>query len=451
MFSRLRTQASADDGIALVLVIGIGMVMMIFIVGLTGMAMNSLKSARSHVVHAQTIDAAEAGVDQTLARLQKNQSYVSPAGLTITDPAFSPTSGWSTPAAESSWAKTQLLAMAATPANVQHTPQGDFVALRAANLNAVYSMGFVPSVANATRTRLVKAEYIFSSYHPSNAILANGNISCCASYETGLAPGVPPTTTISIHSNGTLADVPTSVNGGIVTGSCSVAGSGCTYSPKETVPAIDPRVVYNSQSPLYAASWYDLCPDGTVRAPNTASSAVPCTGTVLSSTLPYRGWTKSGTTWDVDDNGTAYPGVYYIYQGSVHVGNSHGATITGATTILTESATNRACPRTAANITLDNKSTWSGGPFIPGMMVLSGGNFYQNNQATTTGTGGGYLAQGSVNMHTSSHDQLIGLLLGEDLCGETNDLQGSLLYYDGGDDLPILPLVRTTLELELSK
>jgi hypothetical protein len=403
-------------------------------------------------VHGQTIDAAEAGVDQTLARLQKNQSYTYPTGLTITDPAFNSTSGWSTPAAESSWARTQLVAMAATPANVQHTAQGDFVALRAANLNAVYSMGFVPNVASATRTRLIKTEYIFSSYHPSNAIQTNGNISCCASYELGLAPGTPVTTTIGIHTNGTLGGIPTSANGGTVVATCSVASAGCPFSAREDVPPIDPRDVYHSQSGLWTASWYDLCPDGTVRAPNTASNATPCTGTTLSATLPFRGWTKSGTTWDVDDNGTAYPGVYYVYQGSVHFGNSQTATITGATTIITESSTNRQCPRTGpADVTLDNKSTWSGGPFIPGMMVLSGGNFYQNNQAVATPLGGGYLAQGSVNQHTSSHDALIGLMVGENFCGEVNDLQGSILYYDGGDDLPLRPLVRTTLELELTK
>jgi hypothetical protein len=83
-------------------------------------------------------------------------------------------------------------------------------------------------------------------------------------------------------------------------------------------------------------------------------------------------------------------------------------------------------------------------------MAVSGGNFQQNNQAAITGTGGAYVAQGSVNQHTSAHDALIGLVLAEDFCGETNDLQGSILYYDGGDDIPVGELVRTTLELEIT-
>jgi hypothetical protein len=207
--------------------------------------------------------------------------------------------------------------------------------------------------------------------------------------------------------------------------------------------------VYNSESSKYSGAWYDLCPDGKVRSPNTAANGVPCTGTVLSASGAYRGWSLSGTTWDVDDNGTGFPGVYYVYRGNVHFGNSQTATITGATTIITEATANRACPRTDGNVTLDNKSSWSGGPKMPGMMVMAGGNFQQNNQATTSGTGGAYLAQGSVNQHTSAHDGLIGLMIAEDFCGETNDLQGSILYYDGGDDLPLGSLIRSTLELEL--
>jgi hypothetical protein len=312
-------------------------------------------------------------------------------------------------------------------------------------------MGFSPSVNNATRTRVMKAEYIFSTYHPSNAILTNGNITCCASYEVGLAPGVSSTTGIGIHSNGDLGGVPGSANGGTVTatasGSCS---SPCTSgSPRETVPAINPRTIYNSQSAIYSSNWYDLCPDGKVHAPNTAAAATPCTGAILSSTLPFRGWDKSGSTWDLDDSGTAYPGVYYVYQGDIHTGNSHTADITGATTLITESSNNRGCPKTDGNITVDNKSTWSGGPYIPGVMAVAGGNFYQNNQGVVSGNGGAFIAQGSVNQHTSSHDALVGLMLAENFCGETNDLQGSILYYDGGDDLPIGELIRTTLELEL--
>jgi len=44
-----------------------------------------------------------------------------------------------------------------------------------------------------------------------------------------------------------------------------------------------------------------------------------------------------------------------------------------------------------------------------------------------------------------------GLLIAENFCpGETNTLQGSILFFSGAVDLPISPLVRSTLELELN-
>ncbi|MDQ1704040.1 MAG: hypothetical protein QOF18_406 [Frankiaceae bacterium] len=451
MLRWLRRKDADDEGVAMITVIGVAFVLTIFAVGMTTLSLNTLKSSGSHVVFSKTIDAAEAGIDQTLARLTKTNTYAYPSGLTISDPAFSSTTGWASVSAEKAWARAEINSLKNTAGAVNHTANGDFITVRAANLNTIYSMGFLPNVSNPTRTRLVKAEFIFSTYHPTNAILTNGNISCCPSYNVGLAPGVSSSTTIGIHSNGNLGGVPTSANGGTVTGTASgTCSSPCTAgTPRESVPAIDPRAIYNSQSPIYASNWYDLCPDGKVHAPNTASGAVPCTGSVVSATLPFRGWTRSGSTWDLDDGGTAYPGVYYVYQGSIHTGNSHTADITGATTLITESSNNRGCPKTDGDITFDNKSDWSGGPYIPGLMAVAGGNFQQNNQAAVSGAGGGFIAQGSVNQHTSAHDALVGLVLAEDFCGETNDLQGSILYYDGGDDLPIGQLIRTTLELEL--
>jgi hypothetical protein len=434
---------------AMILVVATGLVLSIFAAGLTSLTINTLRSSSSHVTFSKTVDAAEAGVDQTLARLSKNNSYS--AGPDISDPSFSTASGWSSPAAEKAWAKSTILSLA-TSSTVQRTANGDFYAIKPSNLNTIYSMGFIPNLARATRTRLLKAEYIFSTFHPADAVLTNGNIDCCPSYEVGLAPGVTSSTNIGIHSNGNLEGVPPSANGGTVVASASgTCSSPCTSgAPAETVPAIDPRAIYNSQSPLYSSNWYDLCPDGKVRAPNTSSGATPCTGSVVSATLPFRGWTRSSNTWSDDDNGTAYPGVYYVYQGNIDIGSPQTATLTGAETIITEATANRACPRSDGNITLDTKTDWSGGPYIPGVMAVAGGNFEQDNNAGVSGPGGAYLAQGSITQNTSAHDVLVGVAIAEDFCGETNSLQGSILYYDGGDDIPIGQLIRTTLELELN-
>lgn len=454
MTRRLRQRD--DQGFSLILVMGIGFALLAFAIVAATTSVRALKDSSSHVSYAQNLDTAEAGIDQVSARLQAtNGAYtLCPTTTNVTScdiPASARVSGFANQTAERTWAETTLKQLAADDQTLlKTTTAGQYLTIRPPSINTIYSMSWVPSYAKPTRQRLVKSEYIFSTYHPANAILTNGNITCCPSYDIGLDASAPAGTSIGIHTNGNLGGVPGHDSGLTVEASATGTCSGCTANtPTQTVPTIDPRLVYNSESSKYSGSWFDLCPDGKVRSPNTASNGVPCTGTVLA-TQPYRGWSLSGTTWDVDDDGTGYPGVYYVYRGNVHVGNSHTALISGATTILTEATANRACPRADGNITLDNKSTWSGGPYIAGMMLLAGGNFTQNNQAVTTGTGGAYLAQGSVNQNTSSHDGLIGLMIAEDFCGETNDLQGSILYYDGGADLPLGSLIRSTLEMELN-
>lgn len=459
MSKRLRTRQ--EDGFTMILVIGVGILMLAFAFAAAGGSVNVARSSGLHVIFGQSLDAAEAGIDQLQARLQQvNGAYTYCPTTTNVTTCDTPSNTWvsgfplvpnSDPTSEAAWAKTTLRQLAADNQGLlQTTATGQYLAIKPAHLNTVYSMSWVPNYAQVKRQRLLKAEYIFSTYHPSNAILTNGDITCCASYQVGNAPGI--TGVIGIHTNGSMTSVPTPANGETVQVTASGTGpnAGSSNTPIQTVPAINPRTIYNNLSGSYSAAWYDLCPDNTFRSPNTATSATPCTGTILQSGGTFRGWSKSssGTTWD--PTGGNYPGVYYVYRGNIHVGSPHTVTLSAATTLITEATANRACPKTDGDITLDNKSSWTGGWYIPGLMVVAGGNFYQNNQAVSSPPGGAYLAQGSVNQHTSAHDALYGLMIAEDFCGETNDLQGSVLFYDGGEDLPLAPLIRTTLELELT-
>jgi hypothetical protein len=360
--------------------------------------------------------------------------------------------GFATPADEKQWATDTLTKLAADNQSLlTTTPGGQFLAIRPPSLNTIYSMSWVPNYANATRKRLIKSEYIFSTYHPANAILTGGDIDCCSSYNVGLAPGVPTSQTFSIHTNGNLNGVPSPVSGqsfpvaASATGTCSAP---CVKnSPTETIPDINPRDVYNSESPKYAGSWYDLCPDGKVRAPNTAAGAVPCTGDVIpSSTLPFRGWSKSGATWT--NSGGDYPGVYYVYKGNIDLDK---VDFTGAMTLITESTYNHTpakCTNTRDGWQDFKKVDWMSGGFIAGLMVVSGDHVYMNTQ-TSMGTGA-VVAQSYVEQQTSSSPGLYGLVIAENYCpGETNRFQGSVLYYDGGDDIPLGAKIRSTLELEL--
>lgn len=440
----LATRRRDDEGFGMVLVIGLGLVITSIVVLATTQGVRSIKGAQQHVIFGQSVDAAEAGVDQYIARLQYNNAY---APLNLAQPAeFNSVTGWSSQTAERDWARSALLGLAATPSNLTTVPQGQFVTIRPSWVKAVYSLGFSPSFDRRTRTRLLKSEYLFSTYHPSSAILTNGDISCCPSYNIGNAPGI--SGSVDIHTNGTLADVPAPANGETVTASATSCSAPCVSgAPLQTVPVIDPEQVYKMDATNYASGWYDLCPDGFAHKADT-TNFLPCANPLKWPST--NGWSKSGTspnaTWS--PSSTPAAGVYYIYKGNVDITRTD---ITNSVTVITESSNNNACPRTDGNITV-KQSTWSNGStntaYIPGLMAVAGGNFYQTTQ--TTMKQGAVLAQGSVNQHTSAHDYLQGLMIAQDKCGETNDLQGSLLSFDGGDDLPIAPLVRTTLELELS-
>lgn len=444
----------ADSGSALVIVLAISFVLLGLSLLAGAKTVAALKDSRTHTVFAQNLDAAEAGLDQVSARLQSTDgaySYcpTSAARPTCDVPATAVTNGFATPAAERDWAKQTLLAIAAEdPSRLTRTAQGDFLAIRPPSVKTIYSLAWIPSYAKPQRQRLLKSEYLFSTYQPANAILTNGNIDCCSSYNVGLAPGVQASTTFGIHSNGSLGGVPLPASGSSVTVSASASGtcpSPCVGSaPRQTVPVIDPRRVYEAEAGKYPGNWYDLCVEAgltKIRQPDLTPPIVPCTGPELSSTLPFRGWSRTGTTWT--HAGGNQPGIYYVYRGNIDLDT---VTLTGGMTMITESSNNRACPKTDGWQQY-KKVTWTSGGFIPGLMVLSGNYWYQNTQSQM-GTGA-ILAQEYVEQQTSSAPGVTGLLIAENLCGGTNRLQGSVLYFDGGVDLPLGGLIRSTLQLEL--
>lgn len=58
---------------------------------------------------------------------------------------------------------------------------------------------------------------------------------------------------------------------------------------RASLPTMTAYSVYRSLSSPMSGSWYDLCPDGTVRRPDPARST-PCTGSLASAVTPYDGW-----------------------------------------------------------------------------------------------------------------------------------------------------------------
>lgn len=432
MFNRLRK----DDGFALVTVLGFGFIITLTVTTLFAVTLNEVRSSSAHVKYQQTIDLAESGIDRSLATLLANSSWScgpdAPADVLSGDRA-----------AQRAWATAQITAIATSPAPacpVYDAPPDPalanvprhYVAIRPSNLRTVFSLAWTgDNPASSTRVRLVKAEYLFGSYRITTALLTNGSITSCASYDAGLAAGVAGP--VRIHTNSGDACTPGSAGGASI-----VLTKGPT---QKAVPAVNPRDIYRSQAPLYATSWYDLCPDGSVRRPDTTATGQPCTGAVLAASGGYNGWTKSGSTWTF--KGGSAPGVYYGYHSDIVI---DGNDVPAATTLMTEATADRACPKTDGDIKL-KKTSWNA-PFIPGLMAVAGGSFYQNTQAVAGS--GAFLTQGSFNQHTSAHDKITGSVIAESYCGESNDLQGSTLSWDGGEQLPINSSIHPTLQTELN-
>jgi hypothetical protein len=453
-----RLHESADGGYGMVLVLGIGLVLTALAVLAAGQGVAAVKGSSTHASFGSNLDVAEAGIDQISARVQATSgSYVycpTSATVSCTLPAQVRTRGFATKADERQWASTTLRQLAAgNPSLLVNTRGGQYLAIKPAGLNTIYSMSWVPSYAKATRQRLLKSEYVFSTFRASAALLANGDVSCCASYDFDLTSDQASSSAIPIHTNGALTgsvSAKTGVLQATASGSCS---SPCVGGkPNVSVPAIDPRVFYTGQAWRYADNWYDLCPDGTARKPSLGVNAVPCTGQVLTASTSngqrFRGWSRNGNTWS--NSGGDYPGVYYVYRGNVDQKSAQGSSVstwTGAMTVITEATANRSCPK-VDGFQSYKAVDWLNGGYIPGVMVVTG--WYFNQDSSSHLATGAVLAQGYVEQHTSSAAGLAGLMIAENLCGETNKLQGSVLAYNGGADLPLSQLARTTLELELT-
>ena len=84
----------------------------------------------------------------------------------------------------------------------------------------------------------------------------------------------------------------------------------------------DLRFAYDGTgAAVYDGTWFDLCPDGTIREPAAAGN-LPCTGDVVHANdgNEHRGWRLSGDDWD--RSGTAgFPGVYYVFRKDAKIGN----------------------------------------------------------------------------------------------------------------------------------
>jgi hypothetical protein len=446
-----------DEGVGLVLVIGISSVMAILLAVITATAIRSLHSSTDHVNFEQALAASEAGIDSELSNIQsaRNQvpsvNYETPTACSVSAPA---SSVFASEATEKAWARSSLESL--PDSCTQANGQGDFVALKVPGRQIVYSLGWSPSRDYpGADERLLKAEYIFAPFRPGQAVLTGGDVDFSGSVAVNAVTGAG----ADIHTNSSVTGANNSLS---VSGSMTASGSvsscpagvvgGCkSGEPPETIPVANPRSVYTDYA-LTTAQWFDLCDDGTVRSP---SSSGPCQGAQLS-TSPYRSWywtagnaTTPGT-WTLQNTGTSYPGVYYVYGANAQIGANGNSNVTQTVSVLAESTTPTGYTNAATCDKFGGNISWKLFDiqnYLRGVIFIAQGTL--SGQANSTAQSGLMLAGDAINLQTSSAT-VKGSVIANNNCAAAgaNHVQGMTVTYDESVEAPVYSIVNTTLWLE---
>ena len=436
----LRARFVEDEaGISMLLVIGMAVVLLLTAMVGLDITNGAIDRSSRHVTFESSAHLAERGIDLTLARLQQDKTWSTDATHTTALPVGA------TPAQEEAWAAAELAA-----APTVTTAEGEFAIVKPSGRNVVYAAGWMPDRATAARPRTMKVEYLFSTYRPPGAVLTGGPLKIGGNATVAGSLG-------DVHSNGNIDVVGGSLSvSGTVTAVGTVTGGQPGWSgsqPEKTIPPIAPRDIYEALSDDYAADWYDLCPDGTVKAPSTT----PCTGTLLNAATPgewlgFQHVTTAGKNVWKTSSSTAYDGVFYAYQSGIDV--SAKTSSVWKATLIAESAPTSGCSANHGDIQITGHPDIIG--FVPGLTLVAG----RDLEIAGNPSGGGESYQGLIAAHEqvkiTGTPVLAGAIVAGDFCQTTgspvdgNYISGNMtITYDGGLDTNLTSLIRTTLWLEL--
>ena len=497
---RQRLARSDQGGFGLILVIGFVLVITMILVIVGTLATRSLASSRDHNHFESAVTAAEAGVDTALARTQYIydktgvDNYVSPAPASRNQPYLPsgddctgtvvawPFGSQPTVSQETNWADTELQSLTSTCLHT--TSQGDYVFFKPSGRQSIYAMGWAPHYgALHAKVRVLKVDYLFSPYAPSNAVLTGGNLQIDSSTTVTTAPGSA-ANLADIHSNGgiTVANGNPTVTGqvsasGTSSGSSNNFPGGQIYSSApQPIPSINALEVWGreTQNSAYAQEWYDLCSDGTARSvytdgTDTTQVTAPCTGNVLwnasaPATTDFRGWSYTAGSSGQDpvwtDNADAQSGIFYVDGADVQSGNGN-PTLSNFTLIA--QASNTSCPKTAGSINWNHYNITS--PAIQYLWMLAdqdiatGSNFSAGSLSPTV-VSGMFVAGDQIDLQTSSSGA-VGSIVAGDQCTPSpansavgnivtlDEIKNPSLYYDPNASAPFVSVVDTTQWLEL--
>jgi hypothetical protein len=428
MFGSSRLRVSEERGLALISVIGIGSVLL----GLTAIvavqSVNNLSQARHQKYFEQAIQVADMGINDTLFRLSENEDYDTgePKPPNFANTAAEKT--WVLGKATTAWNKTDVYGRA----RLQTTPEGQWISVKPKDSNLIYAVSYLPSYADQDVVRVLRAQYDFGATPVDYGIMTGGDLELGPKHQKH-KPG-------SVHANGSV----TVTGKGEVEGSISASGSYTPGSnmnvgdptntggnfPKRTVPPVTPR-------DYYSLSEYDLCPDGSItEGPAFDDSGndpdEPCDGQELeddATTTPYRGWTMTGTDaskgaiWTYADK-KAYPGSYYIYQGSAEITQKvKGWQVTIMAEATPQGTAEPHCPHVGGDIHITNdggkQDKWvpsaAGDPFL----MIAGRDLHLDADAHF------HKAQGLVVAHEGFDLGAHFILTGSVIAGGVCDTAGS--------------------------
>ena len=510
-----RFASREESGYGLIMVIGMAAIVTMLMIVATTIADRALKSSSAHGAFENALAAAEDGIDQTLARAQKVYNIVG-GDLYVTPSPSSESAQWNdtsppcpqsmvdwpfssppTQAQEETWARTQLTALASTC--LQTSPDGDFVTMKPNGHQAVYAMGWYPHFgANNVKTRLLKAEYLFTPYKPSNAILASGSLELDSSTKVQqVGSNCPPGPDLAaVHSNGQIT-VPsgnptvcgpvsssnnssasstkfygntcTDANGDPIT-NCTV--DAVTQTATQTVPVISAAEVWGRNHQEYKDNWYDLCADGTVQAP---LGSKPCDGASVmgdySATGANHGTSfRGGWTYDANSGGTPRwvigknlaSGIYYVDGADIYPATGNGNTSVYNATIIAAAEGTDCGNQVGGNISWDHNNLQA--PLLPNLFMLADkdlmttSNFQAGSMDTATGTvvSGFFIAGDQISLQTSSNGAY-GAVIAADQCTTGSDtslvtsdvVKNPSIYYDPNAQAPFVDIINTTLWLEM--
>lgn len=494
MRATLTSRLRGDDGIGLVLVLGMGAILTGLMIISTTTAIRSLSSSREHVSFESALAVADGGIDTALARARATyvangtDSYAIPSPTNPVGACDATAVAWPfatqpTPAAERAWARTELESLASSsPGCLQSGPNGDYAMLKPTGRQVVYALGWSPRRgAVEVKARLLKAEYLFTPYSPSHAILTGGDLTLNSSTTVTAAPPNSPSLA-AVHTNGTLsvssgnpsvsglvtqsADNPTAASNNF----SANTGDDVVGAAKQPIPFEGALGIWKrNRASNPPGGWYDLCPDGRVRSPDGTAvpPAVPqpCTGTEqanVSAGGSYRGWSYNGSgavkVWsagtEIKQNG--FSGTYYVHQGDVLNPASNSGSAVPNLTVLASSVAS-GCDKVAGNITWGSTdplapsltNTW----LVADQDLKTESNYQAGSASGGTVISGLFIAGDQIEMSTSSNGAY-GAVIALDQCSPVSSLVASnviknpSIYYDPNAQAPFTDVINNTLWLE---